>query len=339
MSFMSAWYPTGVVIEPRSRRKRRSRGRAFLWAVGLGLAACAVAIGGALLAWPQPNIEADDAALAHVVQPGYAGHVSTVVVRGPNGKTIPVDVRRGRLWPNTPLTAGEQLTVELTVRRPGWAGWLVGHTARTSLVVRTPSAHLRGRWLEIAPGAPVVASFDTPVQRALVRVNGRLQTFRFATPRRTVELGVVANGATKAGSASIRAVPRVWEKLPLPARLSWFPARKLPQALVEPALGVALAPDRPITLTFSRPVQAALGTALPTITPRVPGRWHLLDTHTLAFRPTGLGFPLGAHVRVRLPQRVEQHRAAAPRALSPGTCATGRSCGSSSFSPRRAISP
>ncbi len=268
------------------------------------LVAGVAAAGGALLAWPQPRIEPDDAALAHIVQPGYAGRVSNVIVRGPNGSPIPVAVRQGRLWPETQLAVDEQLTVELTVRRPGWAGWLVGRTARTSLVVRTPSAHLRGRWLEIRPGAPVVAPFDTPVRIVELRVHGRRRTLRFARARTSVDVGVVAAGSQQAGSVSVSAVPRSWERLPPQTRLSWFPAHKLAQALVEPAPGVALAPDGPIRLTFSRPVETTFGTSLPTITPAVPGRWHLLDTHTLSFQPSGLGYPLGAHLQVHLPERV-----------------------------------
>jgi peptidoglycan hydrolase-like protein with peptidoglycan-binding domain len=268
------------------------------------LAACAVAAGAALLWWPHPRVEPDGEALAHVVQPGYAGRVSSVVVRRPDGSTVPVDVRQGRLWPEAPLAVGERLTVELTVRRPAWAGWLVGHTARVSLVVRTPAARLRGRWLEVRSGEPVVATFDTPVRAVVLRALGDVRTLRFARARTTVEVGVVAAGRRRVGSVSVSAVPRAWERMPKPTRLSWFPARREAQALVEPAPGATIAPDRSITLTFSRPVRAIFGAGLPTITPPTPGRWHVLDTHTLTFRPRGLGYPLGGRVAVRLPQPV-----------------------------------
>lgn len=46
-----------------------------------------------------------------------------------------------------------RLTIKLTVRRPGWAGWLVGRTERHSFTVETPSAHLLGRWLQVKDGA------------------------------------------------------------------------------------------------------------------------------------------------------------------------------------------
>ena len=283
MFFMWSWYAGRVALEPvRRRRRRRSAARRSLWASGLVLLACAVAAGGALLLWPHPRVELDGEALAHLVQPGYAGRVSSVVVRRPDGSTIPVRIRQGRVWPETPLVAGEPLRVELTVRRPGWAGWLVGRTARTSRFVRTPSARLRGRWLEIRTGEPVVATFETPVRTVVLREHGHARTLRFARGRRAVDVGVVAAGRQQVGSVSVSAVPRAWEKLPKPTRLSWFPVRRLAQALVAPSPGVALAPDRSITLTFSRPVRTIFGTSLPTVSPATPGRWHRLDTHTLS---------------------------------------------------------
>jgi hypothetical protein len=86
------------------------------------LAACAAAAGAALLWWPDPRVEPDAEALARIVEPGYAGHVSKVVVRRADGRAIPVAVRDGGLWPAHQLPVGEKLTVEVTVRRPGWAG-------------------------------------------------------------------------------------------------------------------------------------------------------------------------------------------------------------------------
>ncbi len=282
----------------------------FLRVIGLVVVAAALAAGAALLWWPSPSVAQDEEALARITEPGFAGHVSSVVVRGPDGAEVPVDVRRGRLWPKKQLAVGEKLTVEVTVRRPGWAGWLVGHTASATLSVRTPEARLRGRWLEIDSGKPVVARFDTPVRTVVLNMNGQERTLHFPHPRRAVDVGVTATGKQRAGSVSVSAVPRAWEQTPEPTALSWFPSRPRPQALVEPAAGVDLAPDRPITLTFSRPVHAIFGTSLPTIDPRPPGHWRLLDTHTLSFEPSGLGYPLSSHVAVRLPQPVGLPQAA-----------------------------
>ncbi len=294
-----------MTLEPvRRTRRTRHRARFALWALGLVLAACVLVAGAALLWWPAPRVEADAEALARIVEPGYAGHVSKVVVRGPNGRAIHVDVRDGALWPGKQLRVGEQLTVEVTVRRPGWAGWLVGDTASVTRVLRTPSTRLTGRWLELDRGEPVVARFATPVRQVVLRVHGHARTLHFAHARRTVDVGVAAMAHDRAGTVLVAAAPRAWERTPEPTRLSWFPPRKRAQALVQPAAGTEIQPDRPITLTFSRPVRTIFGTRLPTLTPAAPGRWRHLDAHTLSFEPRGLGFPLSGHVAVRLPERV-----------------------------------
>jgi peptidoglycan hydrolase-like protein with peptidoglycan-binding domain len=295
-----------VTLEPvRRTRRRRHRGRNALWAVGLTVAACALAAGAALLWWPDPSVGPDPEALARIAEPGYAGHVSQVVVRRADGSKVPVDVRDGKLWPGKQLRVGEKLTVEVTVRRPGWAGWLVGDSASATRIVRTPSTRLTGRWLELDRGEPVFARFATPVRKIVLRVDGNKQTLRFARPRRMVDVGVTATGQERAGSVTVAAAPRAWERTPEPTRLSWFPPRPKAQALVEPAAGVELEPDRTITLTVSRPVSAIFGESLPTLTPAAPGRWRRLDAHTLSFEPRGLGFPLSGHVAVRLPKPVE----------------------------------
>src|SRR6187402_1479795 len=98
MFFTYAWYAGRVMLEPVTRR-RRSAARTAFWLFGLTLAACAVAVAAALIWWPEPRVESDAEALAHVVQPGYAGDVSSVMVRGSDGRVVPIAVRHGRLWP------------------------------------------------------------------------------------------------------------------------------------------------------------------------------------------------------------------------------------------------
>ena len=298
-------YATGMVASSSGKRTTSSRrvGR-VPWAVGFFLLVCAAVAGAAYFAWPQVGLKADEHALARVAQQGFAGRVSRVVVRDRYGKAVPISVRAGRLWPEGRLPAGEELTVELTVRRPGWAGWLVGHTARKTFVVRTPVARVGGRWLEIGSGTPVTISFDTPVRLVKLRADGRERTLRFAHARTRLPVGIVAGGAKRAGTITVSAVPRMWEQLPPPVRVSWFPARKHAQMLVEPAVSTPLAPGHPITLTFSRRAKQVIGTQLPTIRPAVSGRWQHLDDHTVSFQPSGLGYPLTTQVEVVLPARV-----------------------------------
>jgi len=274
------------------------RRRVWLTTVVAFVAVCGALAVAALVAWPTPRLAASPDALARIALPGFAGRVSAVEVRSATGAPVAVRLRNAQLWPTEPLAAGERLTVGVTVRRPGWIAWLIGHTAKRSVSIETPQVHLLGRWLQVQPGAPVTVAFDTPV--ALVSLGGS-PARRLGAPRTVVPVGVIARGADRAGSVEVAAAARSWESLPPPARVSWFPALPYPQLLAEPTPGTSLAPAGQLTLTFSSAAADVLGTALPRLTPAVPGRWRRLDAHTLAFRPSGYGFGLGGDVRVVLP--------------------------------------
>ena len=274
---------------------------AALVGISIVVVVCGV-VAAALLAWPHARLDPASDALARVVLPGFAGRVTAVDVRSAAGGQVPVQLRQGKLWPLRQLAAGERLTVELTVRRPGWAGWLLGGSERRSFTIETPSAHLLGRWLQVKAGAPVTVAFDTPV--ALVSLGGSAVRGRCPAPQTVVPLGVVASGSHSAGAIEVAAAARSWERLPAPVRVSWFPAQPYPQLLAEPRPGATLAPGGQLTLTFSDPISDVLGAGRPRLSPATPGRWRELDAHTLAFQPSGLGFGLGEKVRVELPRAV-----------------------------------
>jgi hypothetical protein len=260
-----------------------------------------VLAGLALFAWPQARLGADDDALARIVLPGFAGRVVAVGVRAADGVRVPVQLRQGRLWPLRKLACGERLTVVLTVRRPGWAGWLVGHSERRTLTVETPSAHLLAHGLQVKAGQPVTVVFDMPV--SLVSVGGK-RPLQLTSPSKVVSLGLVAGGSHSAGAIEVAAAARSWERLPAPAWVSWFPERPYPQLMTEPGPGAMLAPGGEIVLTFSDSVDQVLGSRRPRLSPATPGHWRLLDPRTLAFQPDRLGFGFGANVRVILPRAV-----------------------------------
>ena len=273
------------------------RVRVWVVAVVLGLVLCAAVAAAGVLAWPRAHVGTDAAALARISLPGYAGRVAAVEVRSADGKTVPVELRHGRVWPLRTLDSGERVTVDVAVRRPGWAGWLVGRSERRTFTVVTPRAHLLGHWLQVKEGAPVTVTFDAPVSR--ISFGGPARSI---APRTVVPVGVIARGAESAGAIAVAAAARSWERLPPPVRVSWFPARPYAQLLAAPQPGTELAPDRRLVLTFSGPVADVLGSRRPAISPATPGRWRLLDAHTIAFEPSGLGFGLGANVRVALPR-------------------------------------
>lgn len=274
--------------------------------LGLVAVVLLVAAGGpaaaALLAWPQVRVVPDGDALARVALPSIAGRVTAIAVRSASGAEVPVRLRDGRLWPERQVAAGEELSVELTVRRPRWAGWLVGRSERRAFTVETPTAHLLGRWLQTKAGSPVTVAFDRPVGRVSL---GGAHARDLAAPRSSIEIG----GAHATGSIEVAAAARAWELLPAPVRVTWFPARPDPQLLARPAPG-RLAPDGELALTFSAPVRDVLGARRLRLSPATPGRWRRLDAHTLAFDPSGLGFGLGARVSVRLPRAVHLTRSA-----------------------------
>jgi len=258
-------------------------------------------VGAALLDWPGATLRADDAALARVALPGFAGRIATVSVRTPQGTIVPVVVEQGRIWPLRRIASAERLTVTVTVRRPGWAGWLVGASAAHSFVIRTPEARLRGTWLQVPSGGAVNVSYDAPVRLVSLggkpaRSLGRLQT--------VVATGLVASGSHSAGTILVAAAARTWEQLPPPVRVTWFPALADPQVLSEPRPGSPLAPDGQLTLVFSSPVSEVLGGVRPQLSPPTPGRWRLLDAHTLSFKPSGSGFGLGVEVSASLSRPV-----------------------------------
>ena len=284
------------VVESAPRRRGLAALAILVCALFLVVAALAVAP----LAWPQARLIASQDALASVGLPAFAGSVTAVDVRSSDGTQVPLELRQGALWPLAQLDAGERLTVRVTVRRPTWAGWLVGRSRTSHFTIETPSAHLRSKWIEVKAGSASVV-FDSPVR--LVALGG-LPARRLASPQRVVSVAVLARGAQSAGTIELAAAVRSWERLPAPILVSWFTARPYPQLLVEPAMTTNLAPGGQLTLTFSHSIKAVFGNARPRLSPPIPGRWRELDAHTMTFQPSGLGFGLGTTVRVELPAAV-----------------------------------
>jgi peptidoglycan hydrolase-like protein with peptidoglycan-binding domain len=277
--------------------------RARVWVCSAALLAVVIC-GGAVAAfvlWPSARLGGAGDALAHIVLPRFAGQIDAVAVRSANGTTVPVTVRDGAVVPRGTVGSGERLSVELTVRRPGWAAWLVGDTDKRRFTVETPSAHLLGRWLQVKPGGPVTVAFDKPVSR--VSLAGK-PARRLPQPQAAVPIGLVASGTHSTGAVDIAVAARSWERPSAAVRVNWFPARPYPQLLAKPTPGTVIGPKRQFTLTFSSPVSEVLGARRPRLSPALPGNWRLLDEHTLAFQPRGLGFGLGTNVRVDLPQPV-----------------------------------
>jgi hypothetical protein len=271
-----------------------------VWIVStLAVALVVVAAGAAaLLAWPTVAVAGSETGLASVSLPGFSGHVETLSVTGIEGKPLPVVLRRGTVWPRERVPAGEHVTVTVEVQRPSWIGWLVGHHEERTVTVVTPVAHLRSTLLRPEHGSVVTVSFAEPVSRIVV---GRARHRRLPRGRNVVPLGIVASGTATAGTTTVAAAVRSWETLSKPERISWFVAGDPTGVVADPAAGGRLAPLGALTLTFAQPVASVLGSKLPQLEPALAGHWRQVDSHTLSFRPAGLGFGLGSTVHVVLP--------------------------------------
>lgn len=253
----------------------------------------------AVLFWSGATVSGDPAALARVgVQP-LGGTLERARAFGPGGRSIPVAVRAGRVIPRLRLPPGELVLVEAVVRRPGWLGWAIGDTHRERVTLRTPVARVSERWLTVPPGAAVRVRFDRPVDSVAYDQAGGPPRTAAGGERSIVALPLGPRSA--AGSMTVAASARPWERPGSPVTVSWFPAARLPVLLTEPAAGAQISPVEPLRLTFSQPVAAVLGSARPSFAPPVRGRWTEPDSHTLTFVPAGFGVALATRLQLRLP--------------------------------------
>ncbi len=246
------------------------------------------------------TLAGDATALAQVSVQPLGGKLEHVQAFGPHGRGIPLAVEDGRLTPLRRLTPGEQVTVDVDVRRPGLLAWALGSERHEQLTLHAPVAQVRAQWLTVAPGTAVRVSFDAPVSAVAYGSSTGLTHRTLATARDSVSLGA----QPPTGAIAIAAAARPWERVGTPAQVSWFPPSRNPVMATIPATGTRVAPSSTVYLTFSKPVSEVLGGAHPQISPATPGRWHETNSHTLAFTPSGFGAPLGSQLRVQLPHPV-----------------------------------
>jgi len=284
---------------PPASPRRRRWARVLIGVAGV-LALAALAFAALAFVWSRPAIVADAAALARVEVPLTKGTIEGVRAFGPTGRAIPLAVTDGRLWPRVALAPGEPISIEVVLRRPGWIAWLAGRTYRERLQLRTPSASVRERYLTLAAGSPLQLAFDQPVRTVAYGQPEHLRRHRLAQARSRITLA----HSGEAGSLEVAAAPRTWETLPAPAVVSWFPAGAGTSAVLSPTPGTRITPATPLYVTFSQPLSTALGGTLPRLAPAASGHWRTLDSHTIAFTPSGYGYGLETTVTLALPHSV-----------------------------------
>jgi L,D-transpeptidase catalytic domain len=246
------------------------------------------------------TLASDSTALARVdVQP-LGGKIEHVQAFGPHGRKVPIAVTGGLLTPLRRLAPGEQVSVDVEVRRPGWLSWALGSERQEHLTLRTPVVHVTERWLTVPVGSQVHVAFDQPVSAFAYGSTGDLTHHSLDSAHTSISLGTQpATGATEVAAAA-----RPWERVGPPTQVSWFPPSRSPVMATIPAVGSKISPYTPIYLTFSKPVSEVLGTARPQLSPVTPGHWHEANSHTLVFTPSGLGVALGSQLQVQLPHSV-----------------------------------
>jgi hypothetical protein len=273
--------------------------RWLLWTLA-GLVSLLAVATVVILLWSGASLKGDATALARVSVQPFGGSVANVEALGPAGRRIPIAVHEGRLTPLRRLTPGEQVSVTVQVRRPGWLSWALGNERTEHLTLRAPVAHVKERWLTVRRGAAVRVRFDQPVS-AVARGASKLSRAHPLThARSTISLG----RQPVTGAVQIAVAPRPWEAVGAPAQVSWFPPSRSPVMVTLPAAGSSVGPATKLYLTFSKPVDEVLGHRRPQLSPATPGHWHKANSHALVFVPSGIGAAFGSHLRVQLPHSV-----------------------------------
>jgi hypothetical protein len=254
----------------------------------------------AALVWSGVTLAGDSKALAHVTVQPLGGTIERVQAFGPDGKRVPLTVAAGRLTPQKRLTPGEQVSVDVEVRRPGWLGWALGAVRKEHLTLRAPVAHLTEPWMTVDPGSEVRVRFDRPVSAIVYADTSGVTHHTLSTAQSSISLG--PQPAT--GTTEVAAAARPWETLGAQMQVSWFPPSRSPVMVSLPASGSRIGPATRIHLTFSKSVGDVLGSSRPRLYPSTPGSWHETNSHTLVFVPSGEGAALGSQLHVQLPRAV-----------------------------------
>jgi peptidoglycan hydrolase-like protein with peptidoglycan-binding domain len=268
--------------------------------IGLAVVVAALGVGAVVLATSSASVTAGGGGLATIGMPTGGGTVEQVsVLAGRQSTKVPVVVRGSEIWPRKTLLAGQRVSIQVVVRRPGWMSWLTGSTQRVTLSTVTPGSSIRARFLTVHRGQPLRVTFDRPVRMVDYGVAGALHRRMLHSP----QTGVTLPRTRVAGTIMVAGTPRSWERGAL-APVSWFPAGQVrASAVASPSPGSRIPPDQPITLTFSKPVRSVLKSN-PALSPGASGSWQVTSSHTLSFHPTGYGYGLGAIVKLALPAGV-----------------------------------
>ena len=248
------------------------------------------------------SIEEDGSSLGKVSTDTFGGSVESVKATAvKSGTDVPVEMKGDRIVPTAKLHPGEEVAVEVKVKRPSTVGWLAGSEKTLTTTVVAPVANLDARWLNVKEGKNPRLHFSRPVSQIVYGQEGEMKHRRFAKPRRAATLGK----QPPAGQLQVKWAALPWEHPGKAKTVTWFPATGTPTVAATPIAGSTISASTPIEITFSQPVKKILGSAKPQLSPEVDGKWSQPSPHTLRFQPAGFGVPLAADLKVELPEEME----------------------------------
>jgi hypothetical protein len=273
-------------------------------AIIAGASVLVIVVGAGVLTFVESrtSIGSGGAALADVnVPPG--GSVTAITATDTHGEPVAVIRSGASIVPTHPMAPGTPIIVHATVRYGQPASWVFGSTTQITTTVTAPVATLLTPAVQTAAaGRPVLVSFSTPVARATITATSA-HTTSIHAPAGVDHLAIPNTGTY--GTAQIAAAPRAWETLPAAVQIAWFAPNPKTQVIGTPNVAAPITPYTPLELTYSAPIAEIPGALQARVSPRVPGRWHQLDAHTVAFTPAGSGFAPDSLVHVTLPVHTE----------------------------------
>jgi peptidoglycan hydrolase-like protein with peptidoglycan-binding domain len=246
-------------------------------------------------------LSTSDTSLATLKLPTGGATVTRVsAVIGREVKDLPVKLVGDQVYPTVQVPTRQPVTIEATIKRPGWNAWLAGSSQQVKLKTITPASKLTSQYVTVKKGQAMNLRFTEPVTIfGSANLGSAIKARALANPQTRIAITPTAT----AGTLEVAAAPRSWE-IPAKQSISWFPAGSSATAVATPSPGTALTAQSKITMTFSTPVSKALSGQMPAVTPAGSGTWKTVNSHTIQFVPSGYGYGLGAKVQVALPAQV-----------------------------------
>jgi hypothetical protein len=210
------------------------------------------------------TIEEDGSSLGKVTTETFGGSVAGVKATAvKSGADVPVKMEGDRIVPTSKRHPGEEVAVEVKVKRPSVIGAVAGSEKTLTATVTAPVATLEGRWLSVKEGKKPYVHFDRPVSQIVYGAEGEVKQRRFDKPRTSVSLGE----QPPAGQLQVKWAAVKWEHPGKSKIVTWFPATGKPTVAAAPTAGSTISASTPLEITFSKPVKKILGSEDPKLSP------------------------------------------------------------------------